>query len=382
MDDSVWDYLSSDLTESILSHLPILSIVRAAAVCKIWRSIVASSAFAARVSAAKQPWFFLCGHHNVFLKNNRAFAFDPEANRWIVLSDSSAALFSEDLFAGSNGFLFAASASAFSFRPILRGAWRHARGLRFSRCSPLVGAFNDDGGGEGIPRFIVVGGVKFVGSLVDIEDRLAVEIYNPCSDSWELCPPLPPEFNTRNSSQSLCSALFNQKFFVLGINSSFISSFNLKTRQWSGVQTLRPQGAQSGFLISSNDRLILAGLCNSGAALSFNLWKIDDEETMEFSEMAIMPPELLRLLIHGDEDDNRAAAGFSLKCVGLGSLIYVFNEEHHRNYPACVCEIKKLESGECYGDWRRLPSLPVRDGNKFHRVISFCSSVSLHNVLD
>nr|GMD20140.1 F-box/kelch-repeat protein At3g24760 [Ipomoea batatas] len=354
MDDSVWDYLSSDLTESILSHLPILSI----------------------------PWFFLCGHHNVFLKNNRAFAFDPEANRWIVLSDSSAALFSEDLFAGSNGFLFAASASAFSFRPILRGAWRHARGLRFSRCSPLVGAFNDDGGNSEIPSFIVVGGVKFVGSLVDIEDRLAVEIYNPCLDSWELCPPLPPEFNTRNSSQSLCSALFNQKFFVLGINSSFISSFNLKTRQWSGVQTLRPPGAQSGFLISSNDRLILAGLCNSGAALSFNLWKIDDEETMEFSEMAIMPAELLRLLIHGDEDDNRASAGFSLKCVGLGSLIYVFNEEHHRNYPACVCEIKKLESGECYGDWRRLPSLPVRDGNKFHRVISFCSSVSLHNVLE
>lgn len=104
---------------------------------------------------------------------------------------------------------------------------------------------------------------------------------------------------------------------------------------------------------------------------------------MEFSEMAIMPQELLNLLLHGDDDDsNRPAAGLSLKCVGLGSLIYVFNDEHHRNYPACVCEIKKLESGKCYGDWRRLPGLPVRDGNKFHRVISFCSSVSLDNVLD
>lgn len=94
---------------------------------------------------------------------------------------------------------------------------------------------------------------------------------------------------------------------------------------------------------------------------------------MEFSEIAIMPQELLYGLFDGDEDDKFA----SLKCVGLGNLIYVFNEEYHRKYPACVCEISD-ESRSC--SWRRVPQLPS-PVNKFHKVISFCSTVSLHSIL-
>lgn len=93
---------------------------------------------------------------------------------------------------------------------------------------------------------------------------------------------------------------------------------------------------------------------------------------MECSEIAIMPRELLYGLFDSDEDDKLA----SLKCVGLGNLIYVFNEEHHRNYPACVCEISP-ESGKC--SWRRVPNLMV-PVNRFHKVISFCSTISLGNI--
>lgn len=95
---------------------------------------------------------------------------------------------------------------------------------------------------------------------------------------------------------------------------------------------------------------------------------------MEFSEIAIMPQELLYGLFDSDEDDKFA----SLKCVGLGNLIYVFNEEYHRKYPACVCEISDDKSGSC--SWRSVPQLPS-PVNKFHKVISFCSTVSLHNIL-
>lgn len=94
---------------------------------------------------------------------------------------------------------------------------------------------------------------------------------------------------------------------------------------------------------------------------------------MEFSEFAIMPQGLLCSLFDSDEDDKFA----SLKCVGMGSLIYVFNEEYHKKYPACVCEIS-TESGKC--SWRRVPQLPS-PVNKFHKVISFCSAVSLSNIL-
>lgn len=95
---------------------------------------------------------------------------------------------------------------------------------------------------------------------------------------------------------------------------------------------------------------------------------------MEFSEIAIMPQDLLCSLFEGDEEDKFA----SLKCVGLGNLIYVFNEEYHKNYPACVCEIISNETGLC--SWRRVPQLPS-PVNKFHQVISFCSMVSLNSIL-
>ncbi|XAR58711.1 hypothetical protein NMG60_11014207 [Bertholletia excelsa] len=365
-----WDHLGADLTEHILSYLPIRSIVRAAAVCKLWHSIVAASSFAARVSAAKKPWFFLYGQNNIFLKNNQAFAYDPEANEWIKLPT---ALFpwpssQEQSFIGSGGFFFTTTSARFSYAPILNGAWRETSPLRFSRCNPLVGVYSDK---LGLPRFIVVGGVRFIGGLVDIEDRLAVEIYNPWSDSWDLCPPLPADFRSGNSSQWLCSALFKGKFYVFGIYSCFVSFFDLTQHYWSEVQTLRPPGVLFSFLVSCQDQLVLAGLWNSPLGPSFNLWKID-EKTMEFSEIATMPQELLYCLFDSDEDDKFA----SLKCVGLGNLIYVFNEEHHRNYPACVCEISN-DTGNC--SWRKVPNLPVT-ANRFHKVISFCSTISLGNI--
>ncbi|KAM7496202.1 hypothetical protein LguiA_020616 [Lonicera macranthoides] len=371
-----WDYLGSDLTELIFSHLPIKSIARAAAVCKRWHSIISTTSFLARFSAAKKPWFFLFGRNNVFVKNNQAFAFDPESNEWIKLPTS---LFpfppsqQESSFTGSGGFFLnttSSTSSKFSFAPILKGNWIETSPLKFYRCNPLVGVFND---GYMYPRFIVVGGVRFIGGLVDIEDRLAVEIYNPHFNCWEVCPPLPADFRSGNSSQCLSSAMVGGKFYVFGKYSGFVSSFDLNKRFWSQVQTLRPPGFLFSFLISCQDRLVLAGLCNAPCGPSFNLWKVDDT-TMEFSEVAIMPQELLYCLFDSDEDDKFA----SLKCVGLGNLIYVFNEEHHRNYPACVCEIKS-ESGKC--SWRRVPNLP-EPVNRFHKVISFCSNVSLDNIFN
>ncbi|RXH87131.1 hypothetical protein DVH24_028631 [Malus domestica] len=78
-----------------------------------------------------------------------------------------------------------------------------------------------------------------------------------------------------------------------------------------------------------------------------------EETIMEFSEIAIMPQDLLYGLFDDDEEDKFA----SLKCVGLGNLIYVFNEEYHKKYPACVCEIGSDDIGEpsrkC--SWRRMP---------------------------
>ncbi|KAI3667952.1 hypothetical protein L6452_43023 [Arctium lappa] len=378
-----FNFLSSDLIELILSHLPIRSIIRCSAVCKLWHSITTAPPFSA--TATRTPWFFLYGQNNIFMKNNQAFAFDPDSNEWIKLPASlfPVTISPESSFSGSGGFFFNAAVNNFSFAPILKPSWRETTPLKFSRLNPLVGVIdhgipsnlNRNNGFQSnlnSPKIIVVGGVRFIGGLVDIEDRLAVEIYNPNLDSWDLSPPLPADFRSCNSSQSLSSAQFGGKFYVFGIYSCFVSSFDLNNRVWSEVQTLRPPGVIISFLLSCRDRLVLAGLCNAPLGPSFNLWRID-ESTMEFSEFAIMPRDLLDCLFDRDEDDNFA----SLKCVGFGDFIFVFNEEHRRNYPACVCEIG---SGSDKCSWRRAPDLP-EPVNRFHKVIGFCSTISLQQIL-
>ncbi|KAL8129290.1 hypothetical protein V2J09_018445 [Rumex salicifolius] len=378
LSESTWEPLDADVTELILYHLPIRSIVLAAAACKPWRSLASSTTFSSRVSASKKPWFFLYGLNNIFPKNNQGFAFDPESHEWLLLPPSlvPTPFSQEQSFIGSGGFFFSttvSSAASFCFSPILKRSWKHTSPLKFSRCNPVVGAFLD---GDGAQRFIVVGGVRFIGGLVDIEDRLAVEIYNPNLDAWELCPPLPAAFRPGHSSQSLSSALFKGKFYIFGIYSCLVSAFDLSSLCWSKVQTLRPSGVVSSFLISCQDHLVLAGLCNNLLiGPSVILWKVD-ETTMEYSEMAVMPRDLLHCLFDKEEDDRFA----SLKCVGQGNLIYVFNEEHHKCYPACFCEITTGLDGVIRCSWIRVPPLtsPV---NSFHKVISFCSTISLADIL-
>ncbi|KAI9116062.1 hypothetical protein K1719_012992 [Acacia pycnantha] len=368
-------HLSSDLIELILSFLPIPTLVRTSTVCKLWYFIISSPTFSSITNSRShhnQPWFFLYGFHNISPKNNQSFAFDPVSNRWLRLPTFSTLQPQQQSitsFIGTNGFFFT-TAPKFCYARTLNPLWRATPPLHFPRANPLLGVFTD--GDDSSPKFIVVGGVKFIGNLVDIEERLDLEIYDPRSNSWELGPPLPADFRSGNSSSSLSSALFGGRFYVLGISSCFVSSFDLRERVWSEVQTLRPPGVVFSFLIACREVLVLAGICSAPLGPSFNLWKLDPK-TMELSEISVMPHTLLYSLFDIDEDDNFA----SLKCVGLGDFIYVFNEDYHRVYPACLCEIDS-ESGRC--SWRRVPHLPL-PVNKFHKVTSFCSTVSLHCVL-
>ncbi|KAL0435500.1 UNVERIFIED_CONTAM: F-box/kelch-repeat protein [Sesamum radiatum] len=355
---SNWDSLGPDLTELILAFLPIPSVIQASAVCKLWNSIINSCSFKTRVSDSRRPpWFFLSWQNKSFQDKNQAFAFDHESNSWIKLP--TIALLSKDSVAASNGFFFSTYPGKFSFKPVFSGVWCQTIGAYIERhCSKP-------------DRSVVVGGIRSVDALADVEGCLAVEIYNPHHDSWDLCPSLPQIFRPGNSSKLLCSALFRGKLYVLSIYSGFISSFDLEKRFWSNVQTLRPPGTLFSYLISCQDLLVLAGLCSINGDLEFNLWRID-EKTLEFSEIGVMPPDILSLFI--DSDENLKFT--SLKCMGSGNFVYVFKEERPWDCPVCVCEISK--SGKC--SWRRVPSLP-EPGNEFEQVISFCSSVSLLDIL-
>ncbi|KAL0419667.1 UNVERIFIED_CONTAM: F-box/kelch-repeat protein [Sesamum radiatum] len=293
---SNWDSLGQDLTELILACLPIPSVIQASAVCKLWNSVINSYSFKTRVSDSRRPpWLFLCGQNKSFLNRNQAFAFDPESDSWIKLP--IIALLSKNLSAASNGFFFSTCPGKFSFKPVFNGMWRQTS-------------------------------TEMYKALADVQGCLAVEIYNPHRDSWELCPPLPEIFRPGNSSKLLCSSLFRGKLYVLSIYSALTATWNS----------------------------IYGGLM----------------KTLEFSEIGIMPPDLLSML----NDSNENLKFTSLKCMGSRNFIYVFKEERPWDCPVCVCEMSK--SGKC--SWRRVPSLP-EPRHEFEEVISFCSNVSFLDIL-
>lgn len=356
---SPWAHLSPDLAELILSHLPLRSLLRASAVCRHWRSLVSDPLLRTRT---RNPWFFLYGQNNIFLKQNQAFGYDPDSDSWTQLPPDPLC------FAGAGGLAFSlGSATRFSYSPLLRRAPpRETSPLFYPRLNPLVEVFS------GARRIVVVGGARFIGGLVDIEDRLAAEIYDPAADTWELAPPLPAEFRTGNtSSQCLCSALLHDRLlFVFGIFSNTLSAFDLATKSWTGVRILRPPGVLFSFLIACGGRLVLAGLRNA----SFVLWVVD-YESLECREIGAMPRDLMACLFDGGGDDDDAKFA-SLKCVGLDGLAYVFNEDHHKEYPACICKV----GDDLVCNWKKVPPLPG-PVNQFHKVIAFCSPVPLHSVL-
>ncbi|KAJ3693122.1 hypothetical protein LUZ60_012217 [Juncus effusus] len=372
---SNWDRLSWDLTELILSYLPLRSLLRSSAVCRQWRLAAASSVHHHR---PRPPWFFLFGLNNVVSRLDQSFGFDPESFTWAELPPPH-----PDCIAGAGGFCFAASScSRFGYLGLLSGganpSWRFTKPMSYPRCNPIVTVFDAD-------RFVVVGGARYIGGLVDLEDRLTVEIYDPSNDSWEVGPPLPVDFRSGggSSSQWLSAALLpvRKTLFVFGIYSCHIAAFDLSKRVWKGVKTLRPYGALFAFLLAGpDDSLLLAGLCKAEQAdnlnPSFTIWSVDpDSPTSQPKKLAVMPHQLLTNLFGSDEDENRFA---SLKCVGTDRLVYVFNVDHHKGYPTCVCKLDLVHTDRC--SWSMLPSISGKV-NRFHKTVAFCSTVPFENVL-
>lgn len=114
---------------------------------------------------------------------------------------------------------------------------------------------------------MVVGGVRYIGGLVDLEDRLAVEIYDPVDEAWEVAPPLPVDFRSgESSSQWLSAALLPKRniLYVFGTYSCHVAAFDLSRRVWTGgVRMLRPHGTIFASLLAGpDDSLLLAGLCS------------------------------------------------------------------------------------------------------------------------
>eukprot|EP00249_Psilotum_nudum_P008916 c21591_g1_i1 orf=123-1310(+) len=357
--ESGWNNLGEEIEELILAYLPVTCSVRVAAVCKRWRKIIMSPTYAAlqnRVGVGKRSWFVLFGINELIHTRSQGFAFDPEEGRWNRVRLSRPPDFNRSSLRAMDGILFASSGPCLSkvcyTSETIKWKWKETSSSNSARIAPLVGVIGDTASSSF--KLVLAGGI------VD-GDKDMVEMYDSLTNDWEICGSIPSEFNGGIFTQWLSSAVCREKFHVLDIHSGDTAFLDIRSKLWSRVRTLSLLGVIYCFLVTCNDRLLVAGVCNAVDGECLKIWNVD-EATMECMEVTRMPDSLFSLFKDEDEDKET-----SLKVVGAGGLIYVFSEFHHKGYPVCMCDV--AESGHV--TWKRLPPLPP-PVHRFNMV--FCCS--------
>ncbi|OAY67428.1 F-box/kelch-repeat protein [Ananas comosus] len=393
-----WERLGWDLTELILCRLPLRSLVRAGAVCRQWRAVVARCPPSTWSSSRRRlPWLFVFAHHNLVPRLSSAFAYDPsdEESAWIPLPAPSAPL--PDSFSGSGASPSPSSPPPLPPLPLpsppppdhlplpsprlpplqpprrLRPQLRPRKAQRRRRRG-RAGRRRTRRHRGSAPRRDLRGRGRRVGARPPSPRRVPPGVLLPVA--LRRSPPRPrPPLRPRHLLRR---------------------ALRLRPRppRLDPPRPLRPRAPGPpplfAFLAAARGRLVLAGL-RSGpdyGPAQFAIWAVDDA-AMECEELGAMPAELLAWLFDGegaaaaaaddDDDDDRFA---SLKCAGVDGVVYVFNEDRHRGFPACVCEISEDDDapGGLRCAWRKVPPLPA-PVDPFHKVIAFCSPVAVHPVL-
>ncbi|KAL3695309.1 hypothetical protein R1sor_009385 [Riccia sorocarpa] len=373
----LWDrVLSDEVTECILSRVPLSSLVRACAVNKHWKEIIQSPEFARLCNQVRpsNPWLFVYCTNFLLPGKNQAYAYDPDANTWYTVPSVSPPTHSRASMSGGIGGIMVATMSGLQSRlcynhSLFIKKWKQTTEMSVSRDAPLVGFVEESasgGGGDVSQKLIAVGGVEMFE-----DDDLAVEIYDTSLKQWEVAKSMPVEFRGNSSRHWLSGAVWNRKLYILEIYSGSVSAFDLVTKTWTNVQILRPMtpsGVKYAYLVVCQGHLILAGVCHppGSGQVSFKLWLVDDS-VMQCKEVGVMPPEFFSLFAKGDGEKNV----LGMKCVASGSLIFVYSVSPDAEYPMVVCDLNKG-----WNAWQRLPELPTH-GSRFDTMVGFCSSVSL-----
>lgn len=202
-------------------------------------------------------------------------------------------------------------------------------------------------------KFVTVGGV------FDGGDDHMVEMYDACTNTWESCDPLPVDgfHDILISSHWMSSAVLGHKFYVADYYGG-IATFDIHTKSWSKVESLRVPDLEFIFIIAADEGLYAIGVCCGQIGAYLKLFKVD-EVTMACKEVSEMPHDLFSQF----ENEQKEA---SLRCVGSGNLIYVYSELNYKGYPVCMCDLS-----EASYEWKQLPSLPSPP--RFNRVV-YCSA--------
>ncbi|XP_022889369.1 F-box/kelch-repeat protein At1g23390-like [Olea europaea var. sylvestris] len=340
--------IHGDILEVIFSHVPLIDLVPASHVSKSWGYAVTSSL--SHFNKPK-PWLILHKQATRYPYTTSRYAYDPRSHMWIKISQPSIK-YNLALKSSNSNFLYMLSSTklSFSFDP-LNISWSHVDPPLIWRTDPIVAKVGDS--------IVVVGG----GSDYE-DDPLPVEIYNTVTHAWDTCDTMPGNLKDSAASTWLSIATTNEKLFITEKQSGLTYWFDPNTKCWSRPNKLNPNQHISDHNIgTSNDDLILVGLCKNGENVEqVKIWKVD-KENFQCEEIVEMP------LVYVDKLKSESIGISSINVHVTGNFVYIYNQSETEE--VVVCE---LIANNDYR-WWSIQNVVAHDEMIMNRLVFTCSRV-------
>ncbi|KAF5746587.1 hypothetical protein HS088_TW06G00758 [Tripterygium wilfordii] len=306
-----------DLLDSIISHVPLIDLLPASQVSHSWKRAVSLSL--RRPNNKLKPWLILHAQSTREpLSVNSAYAYDPRSKLWVhiehqpsIKSNSFSALRSSH-----STLLYMLSPSNFSFSlDPLHLSWHQADPPTVWRVDPIVAV---------VGYYAIVAG----GAYEFEDDRLAVEMYDTRSRTWETCESMPETFMYSASSIWVSVAVDSSRMYVLEKIKGIMYWFDPCTKIWHGPCNLRQNDGESVYCCCigfASGRLILVGIIEEENENSkrLKLWEVYGDSWEKQREITEMPKEMVEKMIA--DDDFSSASNSSVGVTIMGDLVFVYN---------------------------------------------------------
>ncbi|KAL3501166.1 hypothetical protein ACH5RR_035615 [Cinchona calisaya] len=349
------DPIHGDILEEILSHVPLVDLMRVLHVSKLWNQAVYSSLHSHN---PVKPWLLRHSQATRSPYATSTHAYDPRSHVWMKVSQPSIKYIST-LKSSQPNFVYMLSPLKLSFSlDQLNLTWHHVDAPLVWRADPIVARVGDS---------IVVAG----GACDFEDDPLAVEIYSLKSRTWRTCDSMPASLKDSAASTWLSIAASSEKLFVMEKHSGATHCFDLDSNDWSEPQDLRPdQRCFYSVIGYVKDRLILVGLIgNVEKVEKVKIWEVGCE-SFECREIGEMPLGFLRKL---------RSETFGISCINIclgGSFVYMYNPTVVELEEVVACEL--MHGGGC--SWESVKIAVAGGGCGMERVVFTCAGVKVEEL--
>ncbi|KAF6162054.1 hypothetical protein GIB67_012438 [Kingdonia uniflora] len=343
----VFNRLPEEVTERILSQLPISSVFQSRRVCKSWNKLLTSSSFLHLWNkfSLRESWFLV--YHTCRI----VAAFNPNSHKWNNLP-----LYDRCCLDSTQILLLASSGGLLCFRN------RNSDYPTLIVCNPVTGAHKVLPDMPQVRYIDIVGMVAFdcsykilvTGTVEPASCESITEVYDSRTDNWEhhCCSEL--EFL---QTWYEVHAIWHEGFFyclATPLNTSQgyrLIAYDMENRVWIDLDVKMPlgdRGLRCHSLLICQGKLILAGkIVEDYLIKSICMWELKCRSWVKIGEM---PEEILKK-IHSPHS-------VLINCQGHGDLMCFST---HRGWQSIIYDMSDRS-------WHWLPDNDVCGGSKLQAL--------------